>query len=59
MINDAKRYIPLLEDAVYKDSIYEVKTIQVKNETDDGRPILFTKDYEIKKFLKYYGWKDR
>ena len=47
MINDAKRYIPLLENAVYKDSIYEVKTVQVKNETDDGRPILFTKDYEI------------
>jgi len=57
MINDAKRYIPLLEDAVYKDSIFEVKTVQVKNETDDGRPILFTKDYEIKNFSNIMGGK--
>ena len=57
MINDAKRYIPLLENAVYKDSIYEVKTVQVKNETDDGRPILFTKDYEIKNFSNIMGGK--
>jgi L-2-hydroxyglutarate oxidase LhgO len=57
MINDAKRYIPLLEDAIYKDSIFEVKTIQVKNELDDGRPILFTKDYEIKNFSNIMGGK--
>ena len=57
MINDAKRYIPLLKDVVYKDSIYEVKTVQVKNESDDGRPILFTKDYEIKNFSNIMGGK--
>ena len=57
MIYDAKRYIPLLEDAVYKDSIFEVKTVQVKNETDDGRPILFTKDYEMKNFSNIMGGK--
>ncbi|WP_047022019.1 FAD-dependent oxidoreductase [Aliarcobacter butzleri] len=57
MINDAKRYIPLLEDAIYKNSIYEVKTVQVKNETDDGRPILFTKDYEMKNFSNIMGGK--
>lgn len=57
MINDAKRYIPLLQEAVYKDSIYEVKTVQVKNEIDDGRPILFTKDYEIKNFSNIMGGK--
>lgn len=57
MINDAKRYIPLLENAVYKESIFEVKTLQVKNESDDGRPILFTKDYGIKNFSNIMGGK--
>lgn len=57
MINDAKRYIPLLEDSVYKESIFEVKTIQVKNETDDGRPILFTRDYGMKNFSNIMGGK--
>ncbi len=57
MINDAKRYIPLLEDAVYKESIFEVKTVQVKNETDDGRPILFTRDYGMKNFSNIMGGK--
>ncbi|KIM06102.1 MAG: amino acid oxidase [Sulfurovum sp. AS07-7] len=57
MINDAKRYIPLLEDAIYKDSIFEVKTVQVKNENDDGRPILFTKNYGIKNFSNIMGGK--
>ncbi len=57
MINDAKRYIPMLEDAVYRDSIFEVKTVQVKNESDDGRPILFTKDYEMKNFSNIMGGK--
>lgn len=57
MINDAKRYIPMLEDAVYRESIFEVKTVQVKNEHDDGRPILFTKDYEMKNFSNIMGGK--
>jgi len=57
MLNDAKRFIPLLSEAIYKESIFEVKTIQVKNENDDGRPILFTKDYGIKNFSNIMGGK--
>lgn len=57
MINDAKRYIPMLEDVIYKDSIFEVKTVLVKNEMNDGRPILFTKDYGIKNFSNIMGGK--
>jgi len=41
MIRDACRYMPCLDTAAYVDSIFEVKTILVRNETDDGRPILF------------------
>lgn len=41
MIRDVSRYIPLMAKARYVDSLFEVKTILVKNEGDDGRPILF------------------
>ena len=41
MVRDAQRYIPEVGKAEYRDSLFEVKTVLVKNETDDGRPILF------------------
>lgn len=43
MIRDVGRYLPSVFDAKYVDSLYEVKTVLVKNEGDDGRPILFEK----------------
>jgi len=41
MVRDAGRYMPAVLDAKYVDSLFEVKTVLVKNEADDGRPILF------------------
>lgn len=41
MVRDASRYLPSLAQASHEDSLFEVKTILVKNESDDGRPILF------------------
>ena len=41
MIRDASRYVPAMAKVVYKSSLFEIKTILTKNETDDGRPILF------------------
>lgn len=41
MLRDARRYLPAIEDAQFVESLFEVKTVLVKNETDDGRPILF------------------
>lgn len=41
MIRDASRYLPIISKSYYHESIFEVKTILNKNETDDGRPILF------------------
>lgn len=41
MLRDAQRYLPCLEGAKYRRSIYDVKTVLVKNEQDDGRPILY------------------
>ncbi|MCY7354506.1 MAG: FAD-dependent oxidoreductase [Lysobacter sp.] len=43
MIRDAARYLPDVLDSKYVDSHFEVKTVLAKNETDDGRPILFEK----------------
>ena len=43
MVRDVARYMPAIQDAKYVDSLFEVKTVLVKNEGDDGRPILFEK----------------
>ena len=41
MVRDARRYMPAIQEARHVDSLWEVKTVLVKNEGDDGRPILF------------------
>ncbi|MFT0531676.1 FAD-dependent oxidoreductase [Castellaniella hirudinis] len=43
MVRDAGRYLPAILEAKYVDSLFEVKTVLIKNEGDDGRPILFEK----------------
>lgn len=40
MMRDVARYMPAIQDARQVDSLFEVKTVLVKNENDDGRPIL-------------------
>lgn len=57
MIHDAIRYMPALSECIYKDSIFEAKVVSIKNEQDDGRPIIFTKDYGIKNFYNILGGK--
>jgi glycine/D-amino acid oxidase-like deaminating enzyme len=47
MVRDAGRYLPAVLDAKYVDSLFEVKTVLVKNEGNDGRPILFEKHAEL------------
>lgn len=44
MVRDVGRYFPAVYDARYVESLFEVKTVLVKNEGDDGRPILFEQD---------------
>jgi glycine/D-amino acid oxidase-like deaminating enzyme len=41
MVRDSARYVPALLGCQYRDSLFEVKTVLLKNEGDDGRPILF------------------
>ena len=47
MVWDVGRYLPAVLDAKYVESLFEVKTVLVKNEVDDGRPILFEKHLEL------------
>lgn len=47
MVRDAGRYLPAVLDARYVDSLFEVKTVLIKNEIDDARPILFEKHEEL------------
>ncbi|MDO8714693.1 MAG: FAD-dependent oxidoreductase [Polynucleobacter sp.] len=47
MIRDVGRYVPSVLKSQYVDSLFEVKTVLVKNEGDDGRPILFERHAEL------------
>jgi glycine/D-amino acid oxidase-like deaminating enzyme len=57
MIRDVARYLPAVLDAKYIDSLFEVKTVLVKNEGDDGRPILFEKHPELPGCFSVLGGK--
>lgn len=57
MIHDAQRYMPILSECKYEDSIWEVKTILPRSESNDSRPILFKPNYGIKGFHSIMGGK--
>ena len=47
MVRDVSRYLPSILKAKHIDSLFEIKTVLTKNESDDGRPILFEKHTEL------------
>ena len=57
MCQDAARYLPELSKLEYINSLYEIKTLRTHNEIDDGRPIIFAKDYGVKGFCTIMGGK--
>lgn len=57
MIRDASRYMPLLENCQYRDSLWEVKTILPRSEIDDSRPILFKKHQGLQNLTCILGGK--
>lgn len=57
MVRDAARYMPSIKDAVYERSLFEIKTVLMKNESDDGRPIMFEMHQEPKGMLSLLGGK--
>jgi glycine/D-amino acid oxidase-like deaminating enzyme len=57
MRRDAQSYLPCLAGAEYRRSIYEVKTVLIKNESDDGRPILYHRSPEASRVISVLGGK--
>lgn len=57
MQKDAARYIPLLSECAYHSSLWEVKTVLPRSESDDSRPILFLPHHGIKGFHCVMGGK--
>ena len=57
MIRDAARYLPILKDCHYIDSLWEVKTVLPQSEVDDSRPILFQRNQKLPNLLSVLGGK--
>lgn len=57
MFNDAKRYLPILNQMKHRESMFEIKTLIAETETTDARPILFKKNYHIENFHIVLGGK--
>lgn len=57
MQRDAQFYLPCMAGATYRRSIYEVKTVLIKNEGDDGRPILYHRSPETSRVISVLGGK--
>ncbi|MBL4618068.1 MAG: FAD-binding oxidoreductase [Robiginitomaculum sp.] len=57
MLLDAKRYLPCLHRAQYQQSMFEVKTVLIQNEHDDGRPILFCEHSDFPNLFSVLGSK--
>ena len=57
MQRDAQFYLPCLVGAQYRRSIYEVKTVLIKNEGDDGRPLLYHRSPDTSRVISVLGGK--
>jgi len=57
MLHDAQRYIPILSECRYEDSVWEVKTTLPRSKINDSRPILFKPNYGLKNFHSIMGGK--
>lgn len=57
MILDSRRYMPCLGEAEHRKSLFDVKTVLLKNEDDDGRPILFQRRPNTSRILSVMGGK--
>lgn len=47
MVRASSKYLPGLRQARHVESIFEVKTVLLQNEVDDGRPILFERSVDV------------
>lgn len=54
---DSSRYLPLIRQCKYQDSLWEVKTLLPSSEVDDSRPILFKMNYGLNGYHCVMGGK--
>ncbi|HEY7426735.1 MAG TPA: FAD-dependent oxidoreductase [Gemmataceae bacterium] len=47
MLRDAARFLPILNECIYEDSLWEIKAVLPRSATDDSRPILFRRDHGL------------
>lgn len=57
MLADARRYLPCMEEATVRRSLFEVKTLLSSTETSDGRPILFRREGNLGSVYSVLGGK--
>jgi glycine/D-amino acid oxidase-like deaminating enzyme len=57
MVEDARRYLPCAANFEHSRSLFEVKTVMVKNERDDGRPILLRRHEDAPRLVSVMGAK--
>lgn len=57
MLRDAARYVPAIAQSQPRDQLFEVKTVLLRNEADDGRPILFERHGPRGRVLSILGGK--
>jgi glycine/D-amino acid oxidase-like deaminating enzyme len=57
MVRDAARVMPAVHDFTYVESLFEVKSVLIKNEGDDGRPILFERHRALPSCFSVLGGK--
>jgi glycine/D-amino acid oxidase-like deaminating enzyme len=57
MVRDAARYVPLVADCRYSESLFDVRTVLPLSETDDSRPILFKPHFGISNYHLVMGGK--
>lgn len=57
MMMDARRYMPCLEGTQWRTSLFDVKTLLLKNERNDGRPILFHRHPDAPNVISVLGGK--
>lgn len=57
MIKDIRRYLPIIEGSIYRDSIWEIKTLLPQSEFNDSRPILFKVNKKNQRIISILGGK--
>jgi len=57
MMMDAQRYVPCLVETEWQNSLFDVKTVLLRNEHDDGRPILFHRHPDAPAVVSIMGGK--